>query len=235
MSNQRWKAKWKADDIAFHQPQIHPHLIRFWPRLALPEGATVLVPLCGKSLDLGWLHQQGHRVIGIELSHIAIAAYFAERGLQPQRQRLGRFQRYWAGTLELWCGDLFDLRREDLGEVAAVYDCAALTALPAASRGHYVRQLSSLLGTGGQMLLLTTESADDPAAMAEVAPAATAQAAAGPADAEHSPDPEVLALYQSRFAIALWFGHTCLKLDPEYPGLPASLLAEKVYHLGPIV
>ena len=58
-------------------------------------------------------------------------------------------QRYWAGTLELWCGDLFDLRREDLGEVAAVYDCAALTALPAASRGHYVRQLSSLLGTGG--------------------------------------------------------------------------------------
>ncbi len=251
MSNQRWKAKWKADDIAFHQPQIHPHLIRFWPRLALPEGATVLVPLCGKSLDLGWLHQQGHRVIGVELSHIAIAAYFAERGLQPQRQRLGRFQRYWAGTLELWCGDLFDLRREDLGEVAAVYDCAALTALPAASRGHYVRQLSSLLAVGGQMLLLTTESADEPAvmaevvpaaagqpdsaAMAEVAPAAMAQADAGPADAEHSPDPEVLALYQSRFAIALWFGHTCLKLDPEYPGLPASLLAEKVYHLGPIV
>lgn len=240
MSNQRWKAKWKADDIAFHQPQIHPHLIRFWPQLALPEGATVLVPLCGKSLDLDWLHQQGHRVIGVELSHIAIAAYFAERGLQPQRQRLGRFQRYWAGTLELWCGDLFDLRREDLGEVAAVYDCAALTALPAASRGHYVRQLSSLLGTGGQMLLLTTESADDPAeagsaAMAEAAPAATDQADACPADAEHSPDPEVLALYQSRFAIALWFGHTCLKMDPEYPGLPASLLAEKVYHLGPIV
>lgn len=251
MSNQRWKAKWKADDIAFHQPQIHPHLIRFWPQLELPVGATVLVPLCGKSLDLGWLHQQGHRVIGIELSHIAIAAYFAERGLQPQRQRLGRFQRYWAGTLELWCGDLFDLRTEDLGDVAAIYDCAALTALPAASRGNYVRQLSSLLGVGGQMLLLTTESADEPAAMAEVvpaatdqassaamaevAPAATAQADAGPADAEHSPDPEVLALYQSRFAIALWFGHTCLKLDPEYPGLPASLLAEKVYHLGPRV
>lgn len=240
MSNQRWKAKWKADDIAFHQSQIHPHLIRFWPRLALPEGATVLVPLCGKSLDLGWLHQQGHRVIGVELSHIAIAAFFAERGLQPQRQRLGRFQRYWAGTLELWCGDLFDLRREDLGEVAAVYDCAALTALPAASRGHYVRQLSSLLGTGGQMLLLTTESADDraeagSAVMAEVAPAAADQADACPADAEHSPDPEVLALYQSRFAIALWFGHTCLKLDPEYPDLPASLLAEKVYHLGPRV
>ena len=90
------------------------------------------------------------------------------------------------------------------------------------------------------MLLLTTESADEPAeagsaAMAEVAPAATAQADACPADAEHSPDPEVLALYQSRFAIELLFGHTCLKVDPEYPSLPASLLAEKVYHLGPRV
>lgn len=252
MSNQRWKAKWKADDIAFHQHQIHPHLIRFWPRLALPEGATVLVPLCGKSLDLDWLHQQGHRVIGVELSHIAIAAYFAERGLQPQRQRLGRFQRYWSGSLELWCGDLFDLRREELGAVAAVYDCAALTALPAASRGHYVRQLSSLLDAGGQMLLLTTESADEPAAVtdtgstavtdagstavAEAGPAAvadSASAATTQADADQSPDPEVLALYQSRFAVALWFGHTCLKMDPEYPGLPASLLAEKVYHLGP--
>jgi thiopurine S-methyltransferase len=250
MSNQRWKAKWKADDIAFHQHEIHPHLIRFWPQLALATGTTVLVPLCGKSHDLGWLHQQGHRVIGVELSHIAIAAYFAERGLLPQRQRLGRFQRYWAGTLELWCGDLFDLRREDLGEVAAVYDCAALTALPAASRGNYVRQLSSLLGVGGQMLLLTTESADEPAAMAEAdqpgsaaiteagstAMAAMAEAdpaATDQADADHSPDPEVLGLYQSRFAIALLYGHSCMKMDPEFPSLPASLLAEKVYHLGP--
>ena len=243
MSNQRWKAKWKADDIAFHQHEIHPHLIRFWPQLALPVGVTVLVPLCGKSLDLGWLHQQGHRVIGVELSHIAIAAFFAERGLQPQRQRLGRFQRYWAGTLELWCGDLFDLRREDLGDVAAVYDCAALTALPAASRGHYVRQLSSLLGVGGQMLLLTTESSDDLAEASSaglpVADSATTAEAgtawSATALAQHSPDPEVLALYQSRYAIELLFGHSCLKMDPEYPALPASLLAEKVYHMGPRV
>ena len=178
MSNQRWKAKWKADDIAFHQAEVNPHLTEFWPRLALEPGARVLVPLCGKNHDLSWLQQQGHRVIGIELSHIAIAAFFAGRGETPQRQRLGRFQRWWCGDIEIWCGDLFDLQPQLLGDIAAIYDCAALTALtalPAASRGHYVRQLSALLDESGQMLLLTTESSD----------------AGDQAEDAQTPDPEV--------------------------------------------
>ena len=217
MTNQRWRMRWKQNDIAFHQTDVHPLLPLHWHHLNLPQTATVLVPMCGKSLDMQWLLDAGHRVIGIELSHIAIQDCFHALNVTPSRHRHGRFIRWQHGRLELWCGDLFDLRREDLGDIAAVYDCAALTALPATSRGHYVRQLSSLLGVGGQMLLLTTESTDDPD------------------DAEQSLDPEVLALYQSRFAIELLFGHTCLKVDPEHPGLPASLLAEKVYHLGPIV
>ena len=215
MTNQRWSMRWKQNDIAFHQTDVHPLLPLHWHHLNLPQTATVLVPMCGKSLDMQWLLDAGHRVIGIELSHIAIQDCFHALNVTPSRHRHGRFIRWQHGRLELWCGDLFDLRREDLGDIAAVYDCAALTALPAASRGHYVRQLSSLLGVGGQMLLLTTESTDDPD------------------DAEQSLDPEVLALYQSRFAIELLFGHTCLKVDPEHPNLPASLLAEKVYHLGP--
>ena len=215
MTNQRWRMRWKQNDIAFHQTDVHPLLPLHWHHLNLPQTATVLVPMCGKSLDMQWLLDAGHRVIGIELSHIAIQDCFHALNVTPSRHRHGRFIRWQHGRLELWCGDLFDLRREDLGDIAAVYDCAALTALPAASRGHYVRQLSSLLGVGGQMLLLTTESTDDPD------------------DAEQSLDPEVLALYQSRFAIELLFGHTCLKVDPEHPNLPASLLAEKVYHLGP--
>jgi thiopurine S-methyltransferase len=219
MSNQRWKAKWKADDIAFHQTEVNPHLTEFWSHLDLDAGATVLVPLCGKSHDLSWLQQQGYRVIGIELSHIAIAAFFAGRGEQPQRQRLGRFNRWWYGDIEIWCGDLFDLRAHELGHIAAIYDCAALTALPATSRSHYVRQLSSLLGAAGQMLLLTTESSD----------------ADDQAEDDQTPDQEVLALYQSRYAVELLHGQSCMRMDPEFPALPASLLAEKVYHMGPLV
>ena len=77
MSNQQWKAKWKRDDIAFHQSEINPLLPQFWPTLGLTVGDTVLVPLCGKSLDMDWLLAAGYKVFGIELSNIAIQAFFA--------------------------------------------------------------------------------------------------------------------------------------------------------------
>lgn len=217
MSNQRWKAKWRANDIAFHQPESNPYLPQFWPTLALPPGSSVLVPLCGKSHDLSWLQTQGHRVIGVELSHIAIAAFFAERALIPSRQRRGRFTRWWHGTIEIWCGDLFDLQSNEVGEIAAIYDCAALTALPPGSRSSYVRHLSTLLGAESQILLLTTESGEE---TGEEQPL--------------TPDSEVVSLYQSRFAVQLLHGKRCIKIDPESPELPATRLAEKVYHMGPL-
>ncbi len=216
MSNQRWKARWKADKIAFHQPSFHDHLQRFWPVLALPAGSTVLVPLCGKSHDLTWLQAQGHRVIGVKLSHIAIEAFFAERNLTPSRQRRGRFIRWWHETIEIWCGDLFDLEASELGPIAAIYDCAALTALPPSSRASYVRQLCGLLASDGQILLLTIESCD-----------------ASLPDSALTPDPDLLALYQNRFRVKLLHGESGMKIDPTFPHEPAQWLDEKVYLMGP--
>ena len=152
----------------------------------------------------------------MELSHIAIEAFFAERALTPNRQRRGRFTRWWHETVEIWCGDLFDLTSSELGDIAAIFDCAALTALPQSSRSSYVRHLSSLLNPDSQILLLTTESGDEPSSEPSL-----------------TPDSEVVALYQSRFAIELLHGHNCIKIDPEFPDLPASLFAEKIYHMGP--
>ncbi len=216
MTNQRWRMRWKQNDIAFHQADVHPLLPLHWNRLNLPQTATVLVPMCGKSLDMQWLLNAGHRVIGIELSHIAIQDFFQALKVTPSRHRHGRFIRWQHGRLELWCGDLFDLSAEDLTGISAVYDCAALTALPAASRCHYARLLNTLLGVECQILLLTTESSD-----------------ATQADAAQSPDQEVLNLYQSRFDVELLYGQPCIKVDPEFPDLPATLLAEKVYHMHP--
>lgn len=216
MSNQRWKARWKQNDIAFHQATINPLLRQFWSRLALDRDDTVLVPLCGKSLDMNWLLDQGHRVIGVELSHIAIQSFFAARGLTPNRQRHGRFIRWWHGRMEIWCGDLFDLGAGDLADIGAVYDIAALTALPADSRSQYARLLTTRLPARSQMLLLTTESVD------ETATAMPLQI-----------DEEVARLYQPHFAIELLHGERCIKIDPQFPDEPASRLAEMVYWMTP--
>jgi len=218
MRNQQWKSKWKRDDIAFHQTEINPLLSLFWPTLALVNGDTVLVPLCGKSLDMNWFLAAGYKVIGIELSNIAIQAFFAGRGVTPSRKRHGRFVRWSQGDVEIWCGDLFDLNRDDLKEINALYDCAALTALPAATRADYVRHLGTLLPDATPILLMTTESAEE---IADIKMPL------------YEIDGEVASLYQSLYRVELLHGQQCMKIDPEYPHEPATMLEEKVYRMIP--
>ena len=152
-----WHDRWENQDIGFHQADIHALLPAYWPRLQLASDAPVFVPLCGKSLDMVWLAQQGHRVIGAELSQRAIDDFFAERGLTPTLRASGSFIVKSAGPYELWCGDIFELPREAVAGVAGVYDRAALIALPHALREQYAETLASLLPATARMLLITLE------------------------------------------------------------------------------
>ena len=75
-----WQARWARSEIGFHLSEVNPYLQRYWPALGLPEGARVLVPLCGKSLDLAWLVGQGYQVVGVELAPRAVEDFFTEHG-----------------------------------------------------------------------------------------------------------------------------------------------------------
>jgi len=152
-----WLERWAQNQIGFHLDQVNPYLQRHWPALQLPAGARVLVPLCGKSLDLAWLAAQGLRVLGVELAEKAVEDFFAERGLQAEVLEHGAFKIYRAGTLELWCGDFFALTAADVADCAALYDRAALIALPPALRERYAAQLAAILPAGCQGLLITLD------------------------------------------------------------------------------
>jgi thiopurine S-methyltransferase len=115
------------------------------------------VPLCGKSPDMVWLRAQGHKVIGIDLSERAVASFFAEQETQPVGEILGPLQCWRAEGYELYVGDFFELGAEALAHVRAVYDRAALIALPAPLRARYARHLSAALRAGCKMLLLTMD------------------------------------------------------------------------------
>ena len=63
--------------------------------LGLAKGAAVLVPLCGKSLDLVWLAEQGHAVIGVELAEAFVKEQQRAAMLKQQlatQQQLGADQ-----------------------------------------------------------------------------------------------------------------------------------------------
>jgi thiopurine S-methyltransferase len=152
-----WHRRWHEGRIGFHQDRPTPLLIEHWPTLGLARGSQVFVPLAGKSLDLAWLATQGHRVLGVELSPLAVAQFFAEHGLMPQvhDSRYGRH--YRAGDIELICGDAFGLDADVLVNCAAVYDRAALIALPPPLRRRYVHELHAQLPEGCRGLLITLE------------------------------------------------------------------------------
>ena len=157
MQPEFWRKKWASNQIGFHLPDVNPYLQRFWPDLNLAAHARVLVPLCGKSLDLLWLAGRGHRVLGIELSEKAVEDFFSEQQLQPQISEHGVFKVYRAGTIELWCGDVFALSAEDVADCSALYDRAAVIALPPPMRERYAEHLQNILPAGLKGLLITLD------------------------------------------------------------------------------
>jgi len=157
MDNEFWLQRWSKNEIGFHQHRVNEYLQRYWPQFEMPAGARVFVPLCGKSLDLQWLRERGHRVIGVELARQAVADFFSEWGVTPQITQAGPFERWQAQDIELLCGDFFDLRAEHLADVRAVFDRAALIALPAPLREAYAATLRGILPPGAPTLLVTAD------------------------------------------------------------------------------
>jgi len=150
-----WLERWERKETGFHQDEINPYLRQYWQELHLAHGSEVFVPLCGKSRDMLWLRQQGHPVLGVELSAIAVQAFFNENGYAPHHAAGGKFDRCEADGIRILCGDFFDLDKDDLAKAGAVYDRASLVALPPEMRERYVRHLLGILPPATQILLIT--------------------------------------------------------------------------------
>lgn len=148
-----WLEKWQHNEIGFHLPEAHPLLRRYLPALSLEAGARLCLPLCGKTLDIPWLLSQGMEVVGSELSELAVSQFFEELGVDPATRDWRAGTCFSAPGLTIYQGDFFELTAADLGRVDAVYDRAALVALPAEMRARYAAHLLELTGAAQQLLI----------------------------------------------------------------------------------
>ena len=210
-----WHERWQKSEISFHQADINEWLIKHWPALDVPAHGQVLVPLCGKSLDMRWLAGQGHRVFGVELSELACRAFFADAGIQCSVSSNGRFTIFAGGSYELWCGDVFALTATDVRDVVAVYDRAALVALPPQMRQQYAQCLTQRLPRHVALLQLTFDY--DQAAMA------------GPPHAV--PVAEVRELYGATFAMEVLLETPHAEPPPPLKARGLTWLSEAVLKL----
>ena len=166
MHHSFWHQRWQEQRIGFHLDKVNPYLSKYWHRLNVAKQSRIFVPLCGKSMDLHFFHQQGLRVLGNELSTLAVQDFYTEQQLNASKTIISTEKNLSdASDLTLWsspevdilCGDFFALEKEHLSDISAVYDRAALVALPAELREKYVEKMLTLLPQNVSMLLLTLD------------------------------------------------------------------------------
>ena len=153
MHPQFWLQRWETDRIGFHERAPNNALVDHVDKLTLEWGSRFFVPLCGKTLDIGWLLAKGFRVVGAELSELAVEQLFAELGVIPEVIEREALAHYSAGDLDIFVGDIFDVQADLLGPVDAIYDRAALVALPEVMRDRYTAHLRKITDTAPQLLL----------------------------------------------------------------------------------
>ncbi|MEI7870810.1 MAG: thiopurine S-methyltransferase [Alphaproteobacteria bacterium] len=148
-----WHRKWERNEIAFHEREANPFLAMYFSNLFLAEGSRVFLPLCGKTLDVRWLLSHGYRVAGAELSEIAVEQLFSGLGVEPTITAIDQVSRYSSTNIDIFVGDIFSLSRDILGKVDAIYDRAALVALPQAMRDRYAAHLIGITDRAPQLLI----------------------------------------------------------------------------------
>ncbi len=157
MQTEFWLDRWRNNELGWQQDNVNPLLIQFFSRLQ--PCRQVFVPLCGASPDLTWLAEHVP-VIGVELAELACQSLFASFAGQIQAEPAGEFINWQHGALKVLQGDYFRLTVQHLDTVDAIYDRAALIALPSAMRHAYVKQLKALC-PHARLLLLTIEYPQD--------------------------------------------------------------------------
>ena len=153
MDSKFWHQRWEKNEIAFHEGKANPLLVKHLSELSIAKGGRILVPLCGKTLDISWLLSKNYRVAGAELSQIAIEQLFTELGMQPEISAMGEVEQWSAKHLDIFVGDIFALSRKMLGPVDAIYDRAALVAFPEDMRSRYTAHLREITGKAPQLLI----------------------------------------------------------------------------------
>lgn len=148
-----WHQRWQNNELGFHEQQANGLLVEHFETLAVEPGNRIFVPLCGKTRDIGWLLGQGYQIAGVELSEKAVTALFDDLGVDPDIEVHGALVHYSAPDLDIFCGDIFELSRDSLGPVDAIYDRAALVALPPDMRKRYAAHLTAITETTPQFLI----------------------------------------------------------------------------------
>jgi len=214
MNPEFWHDKWERNEIGFHLKQVHPLVVKYLSKEQLTDVSRVFVPLCGKSLDIGYLLEQGKQVVANELSEGAVKQLFSNLSLTPRVTSWHGGVCYQSESLTVWVGDYFQLTQSEVFDIDLIYDRAALIALPDDMRKSYVQQMLALAPAAKQLLLTLTYN------QAEMA---------GPPFSV--PEAEVKFHYADTKKIRCLSQKDIIEYEPKFAGRGLKSLVESAYWL----
>ncbi len=153
-----WKERWEQGQTGWHNDTVNQNLQNHHGVLFKNPAPKIFVPLCGKTLDMRWLAEKGAHIFGVDLVRQALDEYCSEQGLPPVEHRTENLTTLTTEKHTLFHGDVFTVTVEHTGKVDAIFDRAALVALPLEMRQRYAMHCLSLLKPGGSILLITYDS-----------------------------------------------------------------------------
>jgi thiopurine S-methyltransferase len=212
MDPEFWHERWTRGEIGFHQHDFNAHMQAFTDRLGMGPGDHVFVPLCGKSLDLLWLLRRGYRVTGVEINRQAVRDFFSENRIEPHISEIPAGELFQAQDLAVFRADFFATDFPGMPAIDAVYDRAALVALPPDMRKAYAERMLGLVAPGVRTLLVTLDYPQ--------------QEMRGPPFAVTLE--EVGALYAEKCRLEILHSEDCLEREPRFRKKGLTRLTEHV-------
>ena len=149
-----WHNRWDKEQTGWHRDEFNDLLEKYWPAINPAKDGEVLVPLCGKSLDMLWLAEQGYDVVGLEMVEQAVQTFVEENKLETIADETGKHIKHSSPPFTIFHGDIFDLEA-GVVQADAWYDRAAMVALPNSVREQYVKQIYNQTKAGAVGLLIT--------------------------------------------------------------------------------
>lgn len=210
-----WEEAWKNGQIGFHQSAYNKHLVKYYDQFNLHKNDEILVPLCGKTLDMNFLLEKQLCVTGVELVEEAILEYLRENKISTvETKNFGIYKIYSKDMLSLYQGD-FHLFHETGKKFKAIFDRASMIALPPAMREIHAKVLNELTEINGKIMLITLEY--DQAKVD------------GP---PHSiQETEVQSLFKRNFEIHVLKTETTSDIGPKFKNNGINHVTQKVYML----
>ncbi|NP_001075374.1 thiopurine S-methyltransferase [Equus caballus] len=156
---EEWQGKWVTGKTIFHQEQGHQLLKKHLDAFLKGEsGLKVFFPLCGKAVEMKWFADRGHSVVGVEISELGIREFFTEQNLSYSEEPIieipgAKVFKSSSGNISLYCCNIFDLPRTNIGKFDRIWDRGALVAVNPGDRKRYVDIMLSLTRKGFHYLL----------------------------------------------------------------------------------